>query len=208
MQTTTGSTPVAGAGVAAAGPSPRLPIPDDVRAQGDGAIRRYQDAFRLAFQAEAPVNWCEALGGARRRGGHQGPLGARRPSVVRIPLANGCCASPPMPTGSSRTSSSWTGRRPSRRVQRHWVGRSEGAEIDFRTDRGVICDVHHASRHAVRCDVHECSPPSIRLVDLSSPDCLVAERWPNGTPPLGGEARRPHQHRAQPSLPTKSGWRR
>src|SRR5438552_204022 len=24
-------------------------------------------------------------------------------------------------------------------MQRHWVGRSEGAEIDFRTDRGVIC---------------------------------------------------------------------
>ncbi len=64
-----------------------LPIPDDVHARGDAAIRRYQDAFRLAFQAEAPVNWCEALGtvladeevikGRSERGDHP---------VVRIPL--------------------------------------------------------------------------------------------------------------------------
>ena len=48
---------------------------------------RYQDEHRLAYQAEAPVNWCPALGtvlaneevvgGVSERGGHP---------VVRLPL--------------------------------------------------------------------------------------------------------------------------
>src|SRR5204863_5389593 len=43
-------------------PIRELPIPDAVRAQGEEIVRRYQDSFRLAYQSEAPVNWCEALG--------------------------------------------------------------------------------------------------------------------------------------------------
>jgi leucyl-tRNA synthetase len=58
-----------------------------VSAAGDEAIRRYQDSHRLAYQSEAPVNWCPALGtvlaneevigGVSERGGHP---------VVRLPL--------------------------------------------------------------------------------------------------------------------------
>src|SRR4029079_5526045 len=54
--------------------------PNDVRAAGIEAIRRYQDKHRLAYQTEAPVNWCPALGtvlaneevidGKSERGGH------------------------------------------------------------------------------------------------------------------------------------------
>ncbi|HID22857.1 MAG TPA: leucine--tRNA ligase, partial [Planctomycetaceae bacterium] len=68
-------------------PIDELPIPEDVRAQGDAAVRRYQDKHRLAYQHEAPVNWCPALGtvlaneevvnGRSERGGHP---------VERIPL--------------------------------------------------------------------------------------------------------------------------
>ncbi len=39
-------------------PISELPIPDDVRAQGEDAVRTYQDEHRLAYQTEAPVNWC------------------------------------------------------------------------------------------------------------------------------------------------------
>src|SRR5207247_6553136 len=63
------------------------PLPHAARAQGKDAVRRYHDSFRLAYQAEAPVNWCEALGtvlsdeevidGRSERGGHP---------VQRIPL--------------------------------------------------------------------------------------------------------------------------
>jgi len=43
-------------------PIAELPIPADIQAQGTDAIRRYQDRHRLAYQQEAPVNWCPALG--------------------------------------------------------------------------------------------------------------------------------------------------
>src|SRR5688572_27586473 len=43
-------------------PISELEIPPEVVSQGGEAIRRYQDSFRLAYQTEAPVNWCPALG--------------------------------------------------------------------------------------------------------------------------------------------------
>src|ERR1051326_8115486 len=43
-------------------PISELPIPTEVRAKGEKAVRQYQDAHRLAYQAEVPVNWCEQLG--------------------------------------------------------------------------------------------------------------------------------------------------
>ncbi|MEM2082593.1 MAG: class I tRNA ligase family protein, partial [Candidatus Bathyarchaeia archaeon] len=68
-------------------PISELPIPPEVAAEGDAAVCRYQDEHRLAYQLEAPVNWCPALGtvraieevvgGVSERGGHP---------VVRIPL--------------------------------------------------------------------------------------------------------------------------
>ena len=39
-------------------PISELPIPEDVKKQGDDAVRTYRDEHRLAYQTEAPVNWC------------------------------------------------------------------------------------------------------------------------------------------------------
>ena len=39
----------------------KLPIPADVKTAGEGAVRRYQDEHRLAYQADALVNWCAGL---------------------------------------------------------------------------------------------------------------------------------------------------
>ena len=68
-------------------PIAELPIPAEVSARGEKAVREYQDGKRLAYQAEVPVNWCAALGtvlaneevvdGKSERGGHP---------VVRMPL--------------------------------------------------------------------------------------------------------------------------
>ena len=95
-------------------PIAELPIPEDVAEQGDDATAAYRDQHRLAYQLEAAVNWCPALGtvlaneevqgGVSERGGHP---------VVRMPLGNGCCGSPPMPTAWSATWTAWIGPRAS-----------------------------------------------------------------------------------------------
>src|SRR5213595_1571474 len=43
-------------------PIRELPIPDEVRGQGEAAVGRYRDGQRLAYLAEVPVNWCPGLG--------------------------------------------------------------------------------------------------------------------------------------------------
>ncbi len=68
-------------------PIAELPIPEEVAEEGPAAVERYRDGRRLAYQIEAPVNWCPALGtvlaneevvgGVSERGGHP---------VVRLPL--------------------------------------------------------------------------------------------------------------------------
>ena len=69
-------------------PIAELPIPEEVAEEGEEAVERYRDEHRLAYQLEAPVNWCPALGtvlaneevigGVSERGGHP---------VVRIAAA-------------------------------------------------------------------------------------------------------------------------
>ncbi|MCA9220389.1 MAG: class I tRNA ligase family protein, partial [Planctomycetales bacterium] len=68
-------------------PIAELPIPHEVAMQGNSAVRQYQDEHRLAYQSDALVNWCPALGtvlaneevidGKSERGSHP---------VVRMPL--------------------------------------------------------------------------------------------------------------------------
>ena len=41
-------------------PIAELPIPEEVAEEGEEAVERYRDEHRLAYQLEAPVNWCPA----------------------------------------------------------------------------------------------------------------------------------------------------
>ncbi|MEQ8786598.1 MAG: leucine--tRNA ligase [Pirellulaceae bacterium] len=113
-------------------PIAELPIPADVRAEGESAVRLYQDEHRLAFQSDALVNWCPALGtvlaneevqdGKSERGGHP---------VNRIPLRQWMLR---ITSYADRLEKDlelvdWS---PSiKTMQREWIGRSTGAEVDF-----------------------------------------------------------------------------
>src|SRR4051812_38871937 len=109
-----------------------LPIPEGIRAQGEDDVRTYQDHHRLAYQSEAPVNWCPALGtvlaneevvnGKSERGGFP---------VVRMPLKQWMLR---ITAYADRLIDDlelvdWP--RAIKDMQRNWIGRSEGAEVDF-----------------------------------------------------------------------------
>lgn len=113
-------------------PIAELPIPDEVREQGAEAVRRYQDRNRLAYQFEAPVNWCPALGtvlaneevidGKSERGGHP---------VTRIPLRQWMLRITSYAERLLEDLDAVNWPESIKALQRNWIGRSEGAEVDF-----------------------------------------------------------------------------
>ena len=113
-------------------PIAELPIPSDVNAKGDVAVAAYRDQHRLAYQGDALVNWCPALGtvlaneevidGRSERGSHP---------VQRIPLRQWMLR---ITSYADRLISDlndldWS---PGiKKLQSEWIGRSTGAEVDF-----------------------------------------------------------------------------
>ncbi len=113
-------------------PISELPIPAEIERQGGEAVRRYQDKQRLAYQQLAPVNWCAALGtvlaneevidGKSERGGHPVTRISMRQWMLRITeyadrLLEGL------------DDLDWS--ESIKTLQRNWIGRSQGAEVDF-----------------------------------------------------------------------------
>lgn len=113
-------------------PISELPIPQSVSAQGETAVRKFQDEHRLAFQSDALVNWCPGLGtvlaneevidGLSERGQHP---------VVRMPLRQWMLR---ITAYADRLENDLEGLDWSegiKKLQRDWIGRSTGAEVDF-----------------------------------------------------------------------------
>ncbi|MEO1998465.1 MAG: class I tRNA ligase family protein, partial [Planctomycetaceae bacterium] len=113
-------------------PISELPIPTAISRQGAQAVRRFQDRHRLAYQHEAPVNWCPNLGtvlsneeiidGKSERGGHP---------VTRIPLRQWMLR---ITAYADRLLDDldyveWPDS--IKILQRNWIGRSAGSEVDF-----------------------------------------------------------------------------
>jgi leucyl-tRNA synthetase len=113
-------------------PISELPIPAEVRKQGEAAVRQYQDDHRLAYQAEVPVNWCPALGtvlaneevidGKSERGSHPVERRPLRQWLMRITAYAERLLDDLEPLDWSESI---------KLMQRNWIGRSEGAEVDF-----------------------------------------------------------------------------
>lgn len=113
-------------------PIAELPIPESVRAQGATAVDHYRDRHRLAYQDDALVNWCPALGtvlaneevidGRSERGDHP---------VQRIPLRQWMLRITAYADRllSDLDTLDWS---PGiKKLQADWIGRSTGAEVDF-----------------------------------------------------------------------------
>ena len=113
-------------------PISELPIPAEVSAQGERAIGAYQDEHRLAYQSEAPVNWCPALGtvlaneevidGKSERGSHP---------VVRMPLRQWMLRITAYADRLEKDLDGLDWHDGIKALQRNWIGRSTGAEVYF-----------------------------------------------------------------------------
>ena len=113
-------------------PIDQLPIPESIAAEGDKAVIAYQDQHRLAYQSEAPVNWCPALGtvlaneevidGKSERGGHP---------VVRRPLRQWMLRITAYAERLEKDLEGVDWPTGVKTLQRNWIGRSTGAEVKF-----------------------------------------------------------------------------
>ncbi|MBU4271023.1 MAG: leucine--tRNA ligase [Planctomycetes bacterium] len=113
-------------------PIAELPIPEEVEAEGEAAPERYRDEHRLAYQIEAPVNWCPALGtvlaneevvgGVSERGGHM---------VVRTKLRQWMLRITAYADRLEKDLDRLDWSEGIKLLQRNWIGRSTGAEVDF-----------------------------------------------------------------------------
>ena len=113
-------------------PIAELPIPEEVAEQGETAVEQYRDRWRLAYQLEAAVNWCPALGtvlaneevqgGVSERGGHP---------VVRLPLRQWMLRITAYADRLEKDLAGLDWSESIKLLQRNWIGRSTGAEVDF-----------------------------------------------------------------------------
>jgi leucyl-tRNA synthetase len=113
-------------------PIAELPIPPDVASAGAAVVATYRDDHRLAYQSEAPVNWCPALGtvlaneevigGVSERGGHP---------VVRLPLRQWMLRITAYADRLERELDGLDWPASIKKLQCDWIGRSTGAEVDF-----------------------------------------------------------------------------
>ncbi len=113
-------------------PISELPIPDEVLSTGEDEVRKYQDEHRLAFQSHAPVNWCPNLGtvlaneevidGLSEVGKHP---------VQRMPLRQWMLRITSYADRLENDLEDVDWPEGIKKLQRDWIGRSTGAEVDF-----------------------------------------------------------------------------
>jgi leucyl-tRNA synthetase len=113
-------------------PIRELPIPPEVEELGDDYTRDWVDDHRLAYRSYAPVNWCPALGtvlaneevkeGKSERGGHP---------VERRPLMQWMLRITAYADRLERELEGLDWPESVKALQRNWIGRSSGAEVDF-----------------------------------------------------------------------------
>ncbi|WP_425615100.1 leucine--tRNA ligase [Anatilimnocola sp. NA78] len=113
-------------------PIAELPIPAEVKVQGERAIRLYQDEHRLAYQSFAPVNWCPKLGTVlANEEVIDGKSEVGKHPVIRMPLRQWMLRITAYADRLEKDLDQVTWPEGIKKLQRDWIGRSTGAEVDF-----------------------------------------------------------------------------
>ncbi|MHC4482473.1 MAG: leucine--tRNA ligase [Planctomycetota bacterium] len=113
-------------------PIEQLPIPDGL---SEAEKHKYIDDHRLAYEAEVPVNWCPALGtvlaneevigGVSERGGHP---------VIRKPMRQWMLRITKYAERLLEDLAEVDWPESIKKLQIDWIGKSIGAEVDFKVD--------------------------------------------------------------------------
>jgi leucyl-tRNA synthetase len=150
-------------------PIAELPIPEGV-----ADPQAYRDSKRLAYRAEVPVNWCPELGtvlaneevvdGLSELGGFP---------VVRMPLKQWMLRITAYADRLIEDLELVDWPRPIREMQRNWIGRSEGAEVDFTIAADVA--VWNASR--AKSGFPETPDANVIRVFTTRPDTLFGATY-------------------------------
>lgn len=117
-------------------PISELPIPDDIKRQGDKAVKEYIESKRLAYYAEAQVWYCPKcqivcaneevlMDGSHEKCGNPVLRKNLKQWMLRIPLY-----AERLLQGLDTVD--WP--EGIKEMQRNWIGRSTGAEVDFEID--------------------------------------------------------------------------
>ncbi len=111
-------------------PIAELPIPSEIADEGQVAVASYRDQHRLAYMHDAPVNWCPALRVvlANEEVAEHVERGLE---VVRRPMRQWMLRITAYAERLLRDLEGLDWSPSVIEMQRHWIGRSEGAEVDF-----------------------------------------------------------------------------
>jgi leucyl-tRNA synthetase len=132
-------------------PITELPIPAAIQGKGQGAVETYRDSKRLAYQAEIPVNWCAALGTVlANEEVEDGKSKEEGFPVVRIALRQWLLRITEYAERLLDDLELVAWPESIKKMQRDWVGKSEGAEVDFNLYGDVGCVQSSPTR-----EVHE-----------------------------------------------------
>ena len=133
----------------------KLPCPEELTTEKQK--REYRDSKRLAFVSHAPVWWCEALGtvlaneevidGKSERGNHP---------VVRKPMRQWMLRITEYAERLLDDLDDIDWSHALKEMQRNWIGRSEGAEVDFE-----IADYQDDDGNAVKLRVFTTRPDTL-----------------------------------------------
>ncbi|MCA9091565.1 MAG: leucine--tRNA ligase, partial [Planctomycetaceae bacterium] len=207
-------------------PISELPIPENVvelmasrAASAPGgtpmsheeAVRRYQDDHRLAYQSFAPVNWCPALGtvlaneevtaeGLSDRGNHPVERRPLRQWMLRITSYAERLISELDPLDWPESV---------KLLQRNWIGKSVGAEVDFLVESPESRDERFGTWKAARTSSGFPSTPegNVLRVYTTRPDTLFGATYMVVAPehPLVDQITTDEQRDAVNAYRTKSG---
>ncbi len=127
-------------------PIAELPIPPAIAEQGERAIDQYRDRFRLAYEGDALVNWCPALGTVLANEEVTDGRSEQGHPVQRIPLRQWMLRITAYADRLEKDLELVNWPEGIKKLQRDWIGRSEGAEVDFFVGDAAAYEAWRVSR--------------------------------------------------------------